>query len=322
MNSSQIAVGVDGGATKTDAVVVDATGRVLGLGSSGGSNWEIYGLDGALAAIREGVDGALAAAGLELDVVDAAALALAGCDWPSDHERLTGALAPLGMRGPVTIVNDTVGALRAGTDDPFGIASVAGTGGSTTGRNRAGVTFRTLAITWGEGCGASGIVRDALHAMARAYHAQAPPTALTEAWCAEVGFADASALFEALSRHDRRAASSSLCPLVMQCAREGDHAAIEVVRGAGLQHGADVVGVARRLVMVDDAFDVVAAGGVHRAAEPLFKDAFESTISAAIPRACFVTLTNKPVVGAALLALELLDVDTPPLRSRLAVALS
>src|SRR5205085_12430803 len=94
------------------------------------------------------------AAGAELERIDAAAFALAGCDWPSDHDRLAEALAPLGVRGVVSIVNDTVGALRAGTDEAFGIASVAGTGGSTTGRNRAGDGFRTLAITWGEGCGA------------------------------------------------------------------------------------------------------------------------------------------------------------------------
>jgi hypothetical protein len=35
-----------------------------------------------------------------------------------------------------------------------------------------------------------------------------------------------------------------------------------------------------------------------------------------------VTLTNKPVVGAALLALELLGIDTAPLRVPLAFELS
>ena len=238
-----IVLGVDGGATKTDAVVVDGDGRVLGVGASTGSNWELVGLEGALTAVRDAVGGALQGASSTLAAVDAAAFALAGCDWPSDHERLTGALAPLGVRGAVTIVNDTVGALRAGTDDAFGIASVAGTGGSTTGRNRDGATVRTLAITWGEGSGASGIVREALHAMARAYHAQTPPTRLTDAWCAELGYADAPALFEALSRHDYRAASPALCPLVTSCARDGDDAAMRVVREAGAQHGADVVGV-------------------------------------------------------------------------------
>ena len=225
------------------------------------------------------------------------------------------------MRGVVTLVNDTVGALRAGTDEPFGIASVAGTGGSTTGRNRDGETFRTLAITWGEGSGAAGIVRDALHAMACAYHAADSPTALTDAWCRVLGYADAPALFESLSRHDYRAASPSLCPLVTECARTGDDAATRVVRDAGAQHGADVVGVARRLGMLDDTFTVVAAGGVHRADEPIFRDAFRSTIAQRVPAARFVTLSTKPVAGAALLALESLGVDGAAVRSALSATL-
>jgi N-acetylglucosamine kinase-like BadF-type ATPase len=311
-------VGVDGGATKTDAVVVDVDGRVLGVGLSTGSNWELVGLDGALAAVREAVQAALDAAAVELARIDAAAFALAGCDWPSDHDRLVAALAPLGLLGAVSIVNDTVGALRAGTDEPFGIASVAGTGGSTTGCNRAGTTFRTLAITWGEGCGASGIVRDALHEIARAYHAQSPPTSLTDAWCRELGYSDATALFEALSRRDRRAASPSLCPLVVACANGGDEAARRVIRDAGAQHGADVTGVARQLGMLDDAFAVVESGGVHRAAEPIFRDAFRAAVTADVPHARFVALSTKPVVGAALLALELLGIDGSRVRDRLA----
>lgn len=309
-----IVLGVDGGATKTDALLVDADGNVLGAGSSSGSNWEVVGLEGACAAVRAAVDGALDAATVGMDAIDAAALALAGCDWPSDHDRLVGALAPLGLRGAVSIVNDTVGALRAGTDDSFGIASVAGTGGSTTGRNREGATFRTLAITWGEGSGAAGIVRAALHEMARAHHAQIPATSLTDAWCAERGYADAPALFEALSRGEWSIASPAMCPLVMRCARDGDKAAARVVRDAGAQHGADVVGVARRLGMLDEQFDVVASGGVHRAGEPIFRDAFEHTISERVPRARFVTLATKPVVGAALLALELAGQDAAKAR--------
>ncbi|HEY1738871.1 MAG TPA: BadF/BadG/BcrA/BcrD ATPase family protein, partial [Acidimicrobiia bacterium] len=272
--------------------------------------------------VRDAVEAALRDAGTDLAAIDAAVFALAGCDWPSDHERLTGALAPLDIRGTVTIVNDTVGALRAGTDDAFGIASVAGTGGSTTGRNRAGATFRTLAITWGEGSGASGMVRDALHAMARAYHAQTLPTRLTDAWCRALGYADAPALFEALSRRDYRAASPGLCPLITACAREGDEAAVRVVRNAGAQHGDDVVGVARRLDMLGDAFDVVGAGGVHRADEPLFRDAFRGAITDAAPAARFVTLTARPVVGAALLALESVGIDARTLRAQLAAVLA
>ena len=194
----------------------------------------MVGLEGAFAAVRDAVDGALQGAG-----ADPRGRRYCRCvrtrrlrDWPSDHERLTGALrTPRRAQATVTIVNDTVGALRAGTDEAFGIASVAGTGGSTTGRNRDGATFRTLAITWGEGSGASGLVREgaARHgALLRTRRRRRRSS--TDAWCRELGYADAPALFEALSRHDYRAASPALCPLVTACARDGDDAAMRVVR--------------------------------------------------------------------------------------------
>src|SRR5262249_19204562 len=86
-----IVAGVDGGGTKTAAVVCDGGGRVLGYARAGTGNWEIVGVDGALAAVTGALDGALAAADLGRDDLEAAAFALAGVDWPSD----IGMLEPL-----------------------------------------------------------------------------------------------------------------------------------------------------------------------------------------------------------------------------------
>ncbi|HMG99419.1 MAG TPA: BadF/BadG/BcrA/BcrD ATPase family protein [Gaiellales bacterium] len=59
----RFAIGVDGGASKTDAVVMSTHGRVLGSGRASGSNWENVGLDGAVNAITRAVDAALEQAG-------------------------------------------------------------------------------------------------------------------------------------------------------------------------------------------------------------------------------------------------------------------
>ena len=85
-------LGVDGGATKTDAVVMAVDGRILGSGRGGSSNWESVGLADAVNAIVLAVDGALAEAGHTRREVAAAVFALAGVDWPADHVRLAGAL--------------------------------------------------------------------------------------------------------------------------------------------------------------------------------------------------------------------------------------
>ena len=68
-------IGVDGGATKTDAVVLGADGRVLGSGRAGGSNWERLGLEHAVGKIALAIDGALGDAGVARDGIAASALA-------------------------------------------------------------------------------------------------------------------------------------------------------------------------------------------------------------------------------------------------------
>jgi N-acetylglucosamine kinase-like BadF-type ATPase len=74
---------VDGGNTKTIAVVAGADGRVLGTGRAGCA--DIYNAptpDRALDAIAAAVGAALAEAGMRADELAAAAFGLAGADWP------------------------------------------------------------------------------------------------------------------------------------------------------------------------------------------------------------------------------------------------
>ena len=162
----EIVIGVDGGGTKTDAVVVDLHGRVLGAATAGASNWESVGRRAMAAALGEAVRGALAAAGAEAGGVAASAFALAGFDWPSDGARIDPALGALELTGPRMLVNDAFAALRAGIRHRHGCVSIAGTGGSNVGRNRAGATFRTFAGSIGEPAGATSVVSGALEAIA------------------------------------------------------------------------------------------------------------------------------------------------------------
>src|SRR3954452_5734129 len=90
-----VVVGVDGGGTKTHAVVVDDRGTPLGAGVAGPSNWESVGISGARRAITAAVEGALGRADLRGAAIDAAVYALAGYDWPSDDSRMSRVLSGL-----------------------------------------------------------------------------------------------------------------------------------------------------------------------------------------------------------------------------------
>ena len=91
-------LGVDGGNTKTIALVANCDGVIVGAGRGGNS--DIYGAgspEAALAALDTALACALKAAGLTPDQLAAAAFSLAGADWPEDFALLRAALTQRGF---------------------------------------------------------------------------------------------------------------------------------------------------------------------------------------------------------------------------------
>lgn len=115
-----------------------------------------------------------------------------------------------------------------------------------------------------------------------------------------------------LSRHE----IASLCPLVVNAAQQGDHAAQHILASAGRALGELAVAVIRRLYMALESFAVVPFGGVFKAGDPILLP-FRETIAVVAPQAQIVLPRFEPVVGAVLLALDDIGVtiDWPVLES-------
>ncbi|MGN6379871.1 MAG: BadF/BadG/BcrA/BcrD ATPase family protein [Gaiellales bacterium] len=299
-----LVVGVDGGGTKTHAVVADETGAMLGFATHGPSNWESVGLRGALDALREAISNALHQAGASSADVAGAAFGLAGVDWESDMPRMRGVIDQLRLPCMYELVNDSFIALRAGTDSPMGVVLVAGTGAVAAGRNRDGRTFRTL----GEGpvlgdVGAASDVSDAaVRAVADAYTGRGPGTVLTEELCGLTGCETAAEFLEWYSRGVEPIRNAA--PAVVRAAQEGDPVAQGIMRWAGSALGASAALVARQLEMTDEEFDVVLSGGLFRAGSAILNSSLEGVLHPVVPRARLVQLDPPPAVGAVLLALD------------------
>jgi N-acetylglucosamine kinase-like BadF-type ATPase len=305
-----VVVGVDGGGTKTEAVVADERGTFLGLGRSGPSNWEDVGLGGAGASFRVAVGEALAAAGATADDVAYSVFGLAGVDWPSDVERLGFAVDPLGLGGGRAVVNDSEIVLRSGTDSADAVAVVAGGGSVVAGRNAAGEKFRTLGLgpLFGDFSSAIDVSEEAVRAVARAYTGRGPSTALTEALCRRFERPTADDLLEFLSRRELHGRIENevenVSPLVIETAANGDGVAREILDRVGREMGSDVVLVAARLGMLREPFEVVLAGGFLAAAGEFVTEPLEQVVRLETSDATFVHLSTAPVVGAVLTALE------------------
>jgi N-acetylglucosamine kinase-like BadF-type ATPase len=298
-----VLLGVDGGGTKTDVVVAALDGHPRCAVRVGCTNHETVGLAAAMSELERGVRDALTGAGAATGDVVVAAFGLAGLDWRSDEVAIGDALDGFGLGGERILVNDSMIALRAGSSRGWGIVSSIGTGAVTAGVARDGRTCRTMSVGWGEPCGASSIVADALHAIAAAHHRTGAPTALTDLLLQAHGAADVETLFEDLSR-GRRRVDGRHAPLVQQAVDTGDQVAADVIDRSAVQHAAMVVGVADQLVMRDTVFELVTAGGVHTAGGR-FAERFVAHVLDRCPQAVVVPLTAPPVTGAIGLALDL-----------------
>jgi N-acetylglucosamine kinase-like BadF-type ATPase len=322
-----VVLGVDGGGTRTEAVVSDHAGELLGRAVSGPSNWEDVGLGGAGAAFRVAVGEALAAAAARPEDVAHAVFGLAGVDWPADVERLAYAIDPLGLAGGRSTVNDSEIVLRAGSDSVAAIAVVAGGGSVVAGRNAAGETFRTLGLgpLFGDFSSAIDVSEEAVRAVARAYTGRGPSTALTDLLCGRFERPTAADLLEYLSRRELHGRIENevenVAPLVIEAAADGDGVSREILDRVGREMGADVVLVAARLGMLRSAFDVVLAGGFLSAAGSFVSGPLEQVVRLEATDVEFVHLRTPPVVGAVLMALDATGGRPgPDVRARLRVA--
>src|SRR5437868_3917514 len=137
-----IAVGFDGGGTKTDCVVLDADGNTLGMGTAGPSNPLRVGPESAFAEMAEAAAQALAGAHLKPRQVDAVCAGLAGAGRRSV---VRSAIIFLSREFPdalTHVTTDSEVALEAAVGQGPGVVLIAGTGSIAHGRNAAGATAR------------------------------------------------------------------------------------------------------------------------------------------------------------------------------------
>lgn len=308
-------LGVDGGNSKTLAVVVDEKGSVHGVGRSGNSNHQGIGLEAAMREVRRAAEGALQIAGINPSSISSAFCALAGADLSEDFDALNPALARLQLAPVVELDNDSMAALRAGTDCPDAVVVVWGAGTNGAGRNKAGATIRLPALgsisgDWG---GGGDFGRDAIWIVARAHDGRGRPTVLTDLVLNALGLDDVDEMIRGLYlRLIPSVKVIELAPLVFQAADAGDPVASELVVRGGEEVATTAHALLLRLDLLETAAHVVLAGSMFRAEGPLFLSTIWGTMGEMAPYARIVRPDVEPVVGAAFRALDLLglSVDT------------
>ena len=317
-----LVLGVEGDGAHTHAVLTDSSGTLLGLGANDdSSDWDSVGIAAAAAALRSCITEALRSAQAEGHAVESAVFSLAGVDFPVDERRLGGIPEAIGLTGRCRIINDSFAALRAGTDDPFGVVIVAGNGSVVAGRNAEGVEYRSLGLgrLFGDYGSETDISESALTAVAEAFVGVGPPTSLTTLMCEFASVASVVDLVDGAARG--RIDTTLFTPVVIAAAGGGDQVASGLLSHAGAMLGASAVHVIRTLRMDQTPFDLVLARHLFDSNE--LTEAVASCVLPVAPSVQISRLAVPPVIGAALLAVELAgNTPSPDARATLAGGLA
>lgn len=298
-------LGLDGGGSKTRALLADRTGRVLGVGSAPSSNYQTVGFAAATAAIVAALQQAARQAGYaDVPRVAAACLGLAGVDRPADAARFDAWLRDQGLAARWAIVNDAELVLAGGTPAGWGVALICGTGSIAYGRAPDGRVAR--AGGWGyllgdEGSGYDLALR-ALRLATQTADGRADAQALLQAILATWQLGDASELIGYVYRPEMtRAAIAALARVVLELAEAGDAHASALVRSAAEELARLVAAVTRRL---DLHAPPLALGGGLLTASPRLRAALQAAMP--LPTGTH-QIVSDPAQGALRIAQGLLD---------------
>jgi N-acetylglucosamine kinase-like BadF-type ATPase len=267
-------------------------------------------VDTAVGGLAQIVGRAAAAAGLPLDgspLVGHVSACLANADLPVEEQHLEIAVHDRGWGLSAKVANDTFAILRAGVDEPRGVAVVCGAGINCVGMLPDGRTARFPAIgrisgDWG---GGGHLADEALWWAARAEDGRGGPTALATTLPAHYGLTSMYSLIEALHLgHVPADRKHELTPVLFTAAESGDPVARAIVD----QQAEEIVAMAcvalARLDLLDDEANVVLGGGVLAARRPVLLDGIAERLAARAPKAVTRVVTAPPVLGAALLGLD------------------
>lgn len=305
---NSIVIGIDGGATKTVAVVMNQAGLEIGRSQSGSTNWNSVGIDTAYIHLNEAIIGALEQAGRRSEDVNAVCIGASGVDRPLDRERMTGWLRAIFPAAALAVHNDAVIALASGAGgEIYGVVLISGTGMIVYGFDRAG--NRARAGGWGALLGDPGsgyaLGAEVLKAVTWAVDGRGPATALTQALLDHLGLERPQQLVDWAYRDIAWERFAALAPLAVHCAQAEDTVAQRILAEGAEGLAGAVRAVVQNLKMADDPLPLVLAGGNLRPGH--FQDQVKARILSFAPNAILIRPDLEPVIGAAMLALRELD---------------
>lgn len=304
---SRLVLGVDGGGSKTAAIVarLDANGQlsILGRGKGGPSNLRLAGKAQSLASLDQAVDEALADANISGQNLHYAVLALAGSGSPDVNRDVSNWAEQRQLCTRVEIIPDVEPVLAEGIDKGRGVALIVGTGSVAIGIDQEGNSVTKGG--WGHWFGDKGsgfyLGYKALAAVAEASDDIGPPTVLSEKILEALGATDPRDILKEVSAgKDTRREVAALSPIVLRAAADNDSVAQRIMNEA-IGEAVKLVAAVTKALAFDRPFSLALAGGVA-CRNQYFRDALLLELKKLQPPPGIITVVDEPVLGCLTIA--------------------
>ncbi len=246
----RVVVGIDGGGTKTRALLVGFDGTVLAELTAGASNIQKKGVAEAAEIFFDLIQKCAEKTETPHNAIAHVVIGAAGAGRPSTRSELTAAISSLGQKNKfpltqVTVETDARIALEAASPGKPVIALIAGTGSIALYRTEDQQIHR--AGGWGSLIGDEGsgyaIARDACNAVMRQHDGRSEKTLLTEKLLAHFDLREIEDLIPKI--HTEKAELAPFAEKVFQAVTERDRVARQIL----LKHASELVEHVRILTL-------------------------------------------------------------------------
>ena len=304
-----IYVGIDQGGTKTQVAACDADGAIIGAATGPAAIFHLDDPDNISTArareLAEKILSRAAGAGLPLESVTAVCGGLSGLDWlheiPVHETRLREGF----KTENVSAVNDSVIALRAGSDAPNRCVVVAGTGLNIATHASDGAEF-----VYGyyipdrmQGGGAMG--NAVVEAITEAAAGVRPPTVLTDTVPALFACASVEQFLIRMTSRQMPFAPQSLMPTLLSAAlSDGDATAKRILENFTADLARFLKNALTHHLPPGEEAELVFSGGVFKGTGRSIADSLTRILAPEFPRLRFANSRLEPVCGALLLLLD------------------
>ncbi len=291
-------LGIEGGGTRTTALLADARGREIQRATFGPGNVRLLD-DRALGRLLRQV-------AKQFESPDAIGLGLAGARHAKDRARVQAEVAKVWKATPCRVTHDLEIALAGFNAKETAVLVLSGTGSCCFGKAAEGRTVKMGG--WGHILGDKGsgfeIGLRALKAVVFYFDRDGTWSRLGESLLTATGTNEPDDLIDWVAASDKNAVAA-LAPEVFAAAKKRDRIARDILEGAAGMLAKDAVNCAVKLAQKNKPVHFVLAGGVLRS-QPAFARKVRQAICERWPQATVQVQKHEGVWGAIELAKNLL----------------